>query len=54
MNIERERVALLQFLCVFVCWGGGGANLSGATLKKQSRGPVNLDEPDRACLAAPL
>lgn len=42
---------------VFSVWGGGwrvgGANLSGATLKKQSRRPVNLDEPDRGCLAAP-
>lgn len=34
--------------------GVGGANLNGATLKKQSRGPVNLDEPDRPWLAALL
>lgn len=35
---------------VCVCLGGGGwdTNLSGATLKKQSHGPVNLGEPDSA------
>lgn len=41
----RERACVL---------GVGGANLSGATLKKQSRGPVNLDEPDRPWLGALL
>lgn len=34
--------------CVFLL---ARANLLGATLKKQSRGPVNLGRPDRACLA---